>query len=592
MRKWIVCSLVAAVTLVSLLGAWALSPAPEASANPGTNWNASYWNNRSLSGSPVITRVDNVIDFNWAGGSPDPAIPADNFSARWTKTVNFPTSGRWHFKAGADDGIRVWIDATLLIDQWHDAPGGFTTYSVTLDQLTAGNHDLRVEYYEAGSFAGVQFLWWPEGGQPGVGTGPGAPATSGGAASWSAFYWNNATLSGNPTITRTDARIDFNWAGGSPDPAIPADNFSARWLAKINFPTPGPWRFKAGADDGVRVWIDQTLIIDEWHGSTAGFSNYEVDVPGLTAGDHDIRVEYFETTGNAGVQVQWWQGTTPGAAPGATAAPTQPPVKPIWAAVTADSLNVRRGPGRGYEVIAQINYPDNYLVKGALGDMTWIMIELKNGTLGWVHNDWVWLWSDEPDFVSKIPRVEADVLPGESGVVPPGPVTVRGRTTATLNLRDGASVRAKDIGGLPEGAVVLVEARNRNGAWYLVTYQGMRGWVSAPFVILTEGRVSDLVVSTEVVPAPPPGQVFVPEDEAGRPAVTVRGVTYTDVKLRDAASVRGTDLGTIPQDTELVIEGRNTNGAWYLVTYNGQQGWVSSPFVRLVEGTVQDLQIR
>src|SRR5688572_29969298 len=86
---------------------------PVAEANPGTQWNASYYNNRDLQGSPVETRIDDRIDFNWASGSPDPAIPADNFSVRWTKTVNFPVGGQWTFRVGADDGVRMWVDQTL-----------------------------------------------------------------------------------------------------------------------------------------------------------------------------------------------------------------------------------------------------------------------------------------------------------------------------------------------------------------------------------------------------------------------------------------------------------------------------------------------
>ena len=136
----------------------------------------------------MLTRIDDRIDFNWAGGSPDPAVSADNFSARWTKTVNFPTAGKWTFRVGADDGVRMWIDVTPLVDEWHSSPEGYRTYEVSIDQLTAGNHDLKVEYYEATGNAGVKVEWWYGGGAaPAAGT---ATGTVYGPANWNASYYN------------------------------------------------------------------------------------------------------------------------------------------------------------------------------------------------------------------------------------------------------------------------------------------------------------------------------------------------------------------------------------------------------------------
>lgn len=598
MRRSTTHTLIFVMLLAVLLspGPLSLDHARVAEANPGTNWNASYYSNPNLADPPTLTRVDNQIDFNWAEGSPDPAIPADNFSVRWTQTVNFPTSGAWTFRVGADDGIRMWVDVTLIIDEWHGAPNGYTTYQVTLDQLTAGPHELRVEYYEATGHAGVQVQWFQ--GAAGA-PAPAQPATTtsavgaGGTANWSAEFFNNTDLSGGPVITRTDNRIDFNWGAGSPDPAIQADNFSARWTTTVNFPTSGLWTFRVGADDGIRVWIDVTQIIDEWHGAPNGFTTYTVDLHQLTAGDHTIRVEYYEASGPAGVLVEWYAGGVPGTAgaSGQAAPAAPPPMDPIWAAATGYGVNVRTGPGTNFPVITQIRYPDNYKVVGALGTMRWVLIELDNGTTGWVSNDWVYLWSVEPDFVSKIPKVEPDEATALTTAPDPQPVTVRGRTINVLQVRDAASARAKEIAGLPQNAIIDIEAISRNGAWYLMTWEGIRGWVYAPQVRLIEGAPRDLIISNEIVPAPPAGQIFTPQTTSGEP-VTVRGRAYSNINLRDAASVRGQDIGSVPANAEFVIEGRNTNGAWYLINFEGQSGWVSSPYVRIIEGRYQDLQIR
>lgn len=601
MRNLMSGCLIVVLCLVATLGSGPLwsGPVNVAEANPGTQWNAAYFNNATLSGSPVVTRIDDRIDFNWASGSPDPAVPADNFSARWTKTVNFPTSGKWTFRVGADDGVRMWIDVTPIVNEWHGNPEGYRTYEVSIDQLTAGNHDLKVEYYEASGNAGVKVEWFFSGGG-------GAPATGTvyGPASWNASYYNNLDLSGAPSLTRVDGDINFDWGTGSPAAQVNADNFSARWTTTVNIPTTGHWRFQVGADDGVRMWIDVTQILNEWHGNPEGYRTYDADVYALTAGDHDLKVEYYEATGNARVQVRWFlvDGAGGGGAGGGAgqAAPPPPPAR-VLAAATGNNVNVRTGPGLGNPVIAQISYPDDYVVLGGVPDLSWLLIDLGDGRQGWVSNEWVYLYSTneaknqdttgggQPDFVDDIPRIDRPIAP--PALPPEGPPRrmLQGKTTDTVRIRDGASLYASQIiGSVPQGVTLAVEARTRNGAWYLVSYQGIRGWVSAPFVTLLDGTASDLVVSAEVVPVPPAGSIFVPQAQA----VTVRGQATATLKVRDAASTRGAEIGEIPAGAELVVLGRNTTGAWYLVTYGGLEGWVYSPLVTLIEGRVPDLPVR
>ncbi len=120
-----------------------------------------------------------------------------------------------------------------------------------------------------------------------------------------------------------------------------------------------------------------------------------------------------------------------------------------------------------------------------------------------------------------------------------------------------------------------------------MTYQGIRGWINGAYVTVLEGRVQDLVVSTEVVSVPSSGGVFLPDN-----VVTVRGRANTTLKMRDAASLRGNEIGSISEGSEFVVEGRNTNGAWFLIVFEGTRGWVNSPYLTLIEGRVRDLPIR
>lgn len=108
------------------------------------DWRGEYWPNQNLSGSPAAVRNDVTIDFNWGAGSPASGLPADNFSARWTRAWYFDQGG-YRFHAVGDDGIRVYVDNILVIDNWSDGSRREATGELW---LWSGNHDLRVEYYE------------------------------------------------------------------------------------------------------------------------------------------------------------------------------------------------------------------------------------------------------------------------------------------------------------------------------------------------------------------------------------------------------------------------------------------------------------
>jgi hypothetical protein len=118
---------------------------------------------------------------------------------------------------------------------------------------------------------------------------------------WYAEYFPNRHLSGAPTIVRTDANIDFNWGGGSPDPQIPVDHFSARWTQTLHFEE-GNYEFTVAADDGVRLFVNGALVIDDWRETAFATRRGNIE---LGAGSHTVRLEYFEQTGEAAVRLSW-----------------------------------------------------------------------------------------------------------------------------------------------------------------------------------------------------------------------------------------------------------------------------------------------
>jgi hypothetical protein len=80
---------------------------------------------------------------------------------------------------------------------------------------------------------------------------------------------------------------------------VPADNFSARWLGTFSFPA-GSRTFTATSNHGIRVWVDNVLIIDRWNTSGTTRANRT-----LTAGAHTVRVDYNERTGSASASLTW-----------------------------------------------------------------------------------------------------------------------------------------------------------------------------------------------------------------------------------------------------------------------------------------------
>jgi hypothetical protein len=249
---------------------------------PATGWHGEYFATRDLSGGARLTRTDATINFDWGNGSPGRGIPVDRFSIRWTATQHL-TSGTYRFYAAADDGIRVWVDGDLVIDQWHDASG--VTYTAERT-LSAGNHSLRAEYYENGGAARVRFWWERTGDFP----------------QWRGEYFSGVNPTGAPTLVRNDASIDFTWGRNAPATGIPSDGFSARWTRALLFEV-GLYRFHAVVDDGVRVYVDDVLVIDSWQ--DGGQREITAD-RALAAGYHTLRVEYYERTGEA-VARFWWE---------------------------------------------------------------------------------------------------------------------------------------------------------------------------------------------------------------------------------------------------------------------------------------------
>ena len=560
-----------------LLAVMAFATLPGNVEAADATWHAAYYNNMTLSGTPVVERQANNINYNWGEDAPWPGVNADRFSIRWTRTVDLP-AGNYRFSATMDDGMRVWVDGALIIDAWRDSQ----QHTVTADrQLSAGEHTFKVEYYENGKNAVARFSWQL------------APVT---IRNWRGQYFNNMSLGGQPVAVRDDANINFNWGMGSPlADLIPNDRFSVRWTRNIETGGAGRYRFSVTADDGVRLWVNNSLVIDQWHNQPATTHWADVDLP---TGSIPVKMEYYENGGDALAFLSW----TPLSAP---------------APVT---INNWRGEYFGNTTLSGIprlvrddaniafNWGDGPPASG---------FDRDNFSARWTRNiilppgqyrftvrtdDGVRLWVNDRLIVDQWHAHTVQSYSGEITLYG-GPVPVKmeyfertglaeahlswtqltspptggpGTGTATvtayaLNFRSGPGTEHNAIGALGRGTVVnLMGYRSADSNWIMVARaDGTRGWVHAAYV-QTSVPVSSLIVWN--------GQSGGPGTQPGTVTATV---TAYHLNVRSGPGTNYNILTVASLGSRLTLTHRNAEANWVRATLtNGTQGWVHAAYIQ------------
>ena len=270
----------------------------------GNGLSATYFDSLGFTG-PTVTRVDPTVNFDWGSGSPAPGIDVNTFSVRWTGQVEAAVTGAHTFYTLSDDGVRLWVNNVLLVNNWTDHPP--TENSGTIN-LTAGQrYDVKMEFYDNAHGAVAKLFW----SAPGLAkqvvpqarlfptNSPPPPPPAAGLA---ATYYNNMDFTGT-TVTRVDSTVNFDWAYGSPAPAIDINTFSVRWTGKIKAKVTGTHTFYTMSDDGVRLWVNGALVINNWtdHPPTENSGTLY-----LTAGQTvDLKMEFYENFGGAMAKLFW-----------------------------------------------------------------------------------------------------------------------------------------------------------------------------------------------------------------------------------------------------------------------------------------------
>jgi hypothetical protein len=249
-------------------------------------WQGDYYNQPWVESGKLYERTDSTIEFDWGEGCPEYLL-CDSFSIGWQAIPVFE-AGTYRFFIYADEGYQLFVDGNKVKEGgWYDGEGGGaedTHYDLTVNSTQY--RDIEFNFHDRGGPAEAR-LWIQKRGQP----------------DWTAQYYGNKNLSDEPVTTKQEEAVFRDWGSGKPYPVLPsADQFSARWSGQRYFHA-GCYRFGLFADDGVRLWVDGELLVNEWHD---GRAEYYSPYTYLTTGYHDVTIEYYENLGDAEIRF-WWE---------------------------------------------------------------------------------------------------------------------------------------------------------------------------------------------------------------------------------------------------------------------------------------------
>lgn len=419
-------------SLVLLIGLLLVTAGPAAAQD--SSWRAEYYGNPNLSGSPVVVRGETEINNYWGHTAPFPAIPADGFSVRWTRTFNNVPAGTYRVVATMDDGMRIFLNGRPVLDSW--SPSSVHTISQDV-VLPFGTHTVTVEYFErTGQATAVVNIYQLSSGSSG-GSGGGFGGGSGGGQigggdggdlsgafpNWKAEYFNNVEQAGAPIIVQDDRYLNFNWGSDSPFPGlIPPNDFSVRWTRSEFIPW-GHYKVTLRSDDGARLWLNGRVIINNYVNPSLEPQSIEVWSPGDMA---DLRVDFYDRSKTA--------------------------------AIALSMEKIPNSPGANGSLFVVPGVPNIPPAGGSGG---------TGGSGG----------SGGGGISTAIPQCPGVPYPtGFNAVVV---------SASNLNVRRAPTTLSETMGLVPScGTIQLTGYRNTSGEWVQTMYNGQLGWLTTEYLVL------------------------------------------------------------------------------------------------------------
>jgi type II secretory pathway pseudopilin PulG len=310
-----------------------------------------YYDNIDFTGNSVV-KVDSTVNFNWGSDSPVAGIEPDTFSVEWTGFVETPqaSGGKFTFYTSSDDGVKLWINDTLVIDNWTDHSE--TEDSGAINLKAGKKYKISLRMYENGGAAVASLSW--EGPSiskqiipverlynnlpkkvaltvsnsvsgttkagdmlifpPYLETPLETTDDSGDFQGLAGLYFDSIDFSSANstfpyalinTYSRIDPIIDFTWADSSVTNStkllptgIGPDDISIRWTGYLTPKDNTNYYFHITSHDGVKLWIDHELLIDAWNSMSEEKSTGWNDTYLSNDQLHTVTLDYHYHTAN------------------------------------------------------------------------------------------------------------------------------------------------------------------------------------------------------------------------------------------------------------------------------------------------------
>ena len=309
----------------SVSAAPAISLVPAASIDQKTLTQGTkiiFYNDTKLEDG-VLARKDSDIAYNWGNQPPSTGLKANNWSSLMGAYVMAPKTGDYSIGVNYNDGVRIWLGGKKIVDDWTDwvaCPNGpaATCDNANMVKKRAAKvhmeqgkvYPLRVEYYDVSNRAILKMFWKIPGGT----TGDIIPKTAffttynpnpahGTGTGLLGMYYSGSDFN-NYVFYRKDATVNFDWKLDAPRKDMAVDNFSAKWNGKIRPRFSEEYTFSVTAKDGVKVWVNNEVVIDQYH-DVLQPTTWTGKIS-LGAGKvYPIQIEYYNSQGAASMSLKW-----------------------------------------------------------------------------------------------------------------------------------------------------------------------------------------------------------------------------------------------------------------------------------------------
>jgi YVTN family beta-propeller protein len=190
------------------------------------------------------------------------------------------------------------IDIPTLRDTWATAPYLHRGSAATISDAIAAHSGTSLTATELANLAAYVAQIGGQEPAPGGSTGS-TPGTGTGLAG---SYFNNTTITGSALLQRIE-QVNFSWSG-SPGTGVEGNQFSARWIGQVEATATGNFQFQTRSNDGVRLWINGNLVVDNWT-SHATINDVTGNIALTKDQRYTITMEFYDNTNSAVAKLYW-----------------------------------------------------------------------------------------------------------------------------------------------------------------------------------------------------------------------------------------------------------------------------------------------